>query len=261
MSTPALSISILNGQIKAAAFRRGTMTGGWDGPQSLVDFAGLAPILREATGKLRPAGKMVSVVVADPRLSDQFVDVPDIRGGTLRRLLDRQAQRLKAFPEPPVWSSQPALPSKNGKTMLLHLCPSPLLHQISRSCTEADLQLVRLLPTTAILAAHLKALPLQKDEVALLAAETARSTTIVVGGKDGRICLGRVLPHTWSSAPEKVSVDLTRSIGFAEQQSGVAVTSVWLFGANAEAPASSNPVRHQSPDQSQPGPAYSLLLG
>jgi hypothetical protein len=234
MSNTTLSVSILNGHIKAAGYRRGSMTETWDGPQSLVDFAGLAPVLREAAAKTRSTGKTVSVVFADPRLSDQFADVPETRGGTLRRLLERQAQRLKAFPEPAVWSAQPALPSKNGKAILLHLCPKPLLNQIARSCFEADLQLVRLLPTTAVLVAHLKSLPLQKDEVALLAAETGRSTTLVIGRKDGRICLGRVLAHTWNSAPDKVSVDLTRSIGFAEQQSGFAVTSAWLFGEGAE---------------------------
>jgi hypothetical protein len=43
--------------------------------------------------------------------------------------------------------------------------------------------------------------------------------------------LGRVLISRWHQQLESLAVELTRTIGFAEQQSGLAVGSVWLFGA------------------------------
>src|SRR5205807_4710217 len=97
--------------------------------------------------------------------------------------------------------------------------------ELAKDCEEAQLQLVRVLPTTAILANHLKSLPLAKDEVAVLAAETGLMTTVVVGRKDGRVCVGRVVRSNWNTEPERVAIDLTRSIGFAEQQSGLVVNS------------------------------------
>ena len=128
------------------------------------------------------------------------------------------------------WSCQAALPAKQHGTVLLHLCPKSLVDQLMQGCAASELRLVRILPTTAVLVNHLQSLPLQKDELALLAAETGNGTTVVIGRKDGRICLGRVLRSSWNSDLESVGVDLTRSIGFAEQQSGLTVNSViWLF--------------------------------
>jgi len=75
---------------------------------------------------------------------------------------------------------------------------------------------------------------LKRTKLALLAAETGPGITLVVGCKDGRACLGRVLRNSWNTDPDSVGVDLTRSIGFAEQQSGLTVSSVWLFGARAQ---------------------------
>jgi len=235
MKSNSLALSILNGQVRGVFLRRGAVQGAYDGPDSLADLTGLTPVLREASAKTGSDAKQLTIVIADPRLSDQLVEVPQVRGGMLTRLLERQAQRVKAFPADAVWSSQAALPTKNANAALLHLCPRPVRDQLLRNAREAQLELVRVLPTTAVLIAHLKSLPIQKDEVAVLAAESGRSITIVVGRKDGRVALGRVLSHTWVNAPERVITDLTRSMAFAEQQSGLPITSVWLFGEGAEA--------------------------
>src|SRR5215218_1740423 len=135
MSTPNLSISILNSQVKA--FRHGRKTAAWEPTQPLSDYTALSAMLRDAVTHTRADRKGVTIVLADPRLSDQLADVPETRGGTLRRLLERQAQRVKAFPEPANWSGQAGFSNKSGKSVLLHLCPKQLLDQISRSCFEA----------------------------------------------------------------------------------------------------------------------------
>src|SRR5687768_12500970 len=164
MNTPTFAISILNGQIKAVTFRRGKGTeASWDGPDSLADLTGLTPVLRDAVKKMQTEAKQVAMVIADPRLSDQLVEVPQVRGGMMHRLLERQAQRVKAFPGDAVWSSQAALPTKNSNAVLMHLCPKPVRDHLLQNCREAQLELVRVLPTTAILVSHLKSLPIQKD--------------------------------------------------------------------------------------------------
>jgi len=235
MKNNFLALSILNGQVRGVFTRRGNVQASYDGPESLADLTGLAPVLREASAKTGSDAKQLTIVIADPRLSDQLVEIPQIRGATLTRLLERQAQKLKAFPAEAVWSAQPALPIKNTNAVLMHLCPRPVRDHLLQNAREAQLELFRVLPTTAVLISHLKSLPIAKDELVLLAAESGRSITIVVGRKDGRVCLGRVLSHTWNNAPDRVMMDLTRSLAFAEQQAGVPVSSVWLFGEAAEA--------------------------
>jgi hypothetical protein len=236
MDKIALGISLLNGELKAAAFGKGTgAPEGVEGGGTGDDLAGLGAAVRGVVDKTGAGGKPVAVALAHPRLTDQIVEVPPVKGWKLERLLQRRAQMNKAFTGQAVWSHQAALPTKRGGAAWLHVCPKAVLEQLSAACAEAQLQLVRVLPTTAILANHLKALPLAKDEVAVLAAETGALTTVVVGRKDGRVCVGRVVRANWISEAERVGVDLTRSIGFAEQQSGLTVNSVWLFGAGASA--------------------------
>jgi len=94
---------------------------------------------------------------------------------------------------------------------------------------------VRVIPASAILQRQLTQLPLEPNEVALLAAETGGTTTVVIGRKDGQIYLGRTLGNSWNAHPERINVDLNRTILYVKQQFGAAVGSVWLFGEGAQA--------------------------
>lgn len=237
MDKIALGISLLNGELKAASIGQGSGMDTWESSASADDLAALGAVLAEAAQKTGANGRQASIVLAHPRLIDRVIEIPPAKGWKLDRLLHRRAQATKAFLGEAAWSRQEALPTKQHPAVFLHLCSKAVLDQLTKSCADAQLQLVRVLPTTAVLANHLKALPLQKDELALLAAETGTGTTVVIGRKDGRACLGRVLRSSWDADLDSVGVDLTRSIGFAEQEFGLAVTSVWLFGARAQVQA------------------------
>jgi hypothetical protein len=127
------------------------------------------------------------------------------------------------------------MPAKGVDSALVHLFPKQLFDQITAASRQVNGRLVRLLPTTTILANQLKELPIEKEELVLLAAETGPSTTIVIGRRDGRVCLSRILRGGWSTQADRVAVDISRTIGFAEQQTGLTVNSVWLFGPNVDA--------------------------
>ncbi len=237
MNKPLLCVSWLNGQLKAVAMQRGSAAGTWDRPDSLPDFAALAPVIAEAAAMTRPEGRHVAMVLAHPRLSHQVLEVPPAKGRTLDRIFERSVRTLKTFTGDPAWAAQPAMPTKNSDAALLQVFPQALVDQLAAACTQNGLQLVRLLSTTTVLSSQLKKLPLAKDELALLAAETNSTTTVVIGRGDGRVCLARTLINRWNQQLEPLSVELMRTIGFAEQQSGLVVGSVWLFGTGAQAQA------------------------
>ena len=78
------------------------------------------------------------------------------------------------------------------------------------------------------------ALPLEKADIAMLAAETGGSTTVVVGGYNGRLLLSRTLQGSWNQDPTRLAVDLSRTLLFVSQQFGVTVNKgIWLFGPGA----------------------------
>ncbi|PYI83713.1 MAG: hypothetical protein DME26_14535 [Verrucomicrobia bacterium] len=235
MEKPLFCLSWLNGQFKAMAVDRSGAVRSWDRPGLVADFTNFSTVLAEAGQKTRPEGKQVAMVLAHPRLSHQVVEVPPAKGRTLERILQRHVDRLKTFEGPAAWAAQPATPTKNSNALLLHIFPQSLVNELTSGCKQAGLQLVRLLPTTAVLSSQLNQLSLEKDELALVVAETGSATTVVIGGSDGRVCLGRVLRGHWNQQLDSLAVDLTRTIGFAEQQSGRVVSSVWLFGVGAQA--------------------------
>jgi hypothetical protein len=235
MEKNALCVSLLGGQFKAVALRKGAFDSRWEYPLAVDDMVLARAVLRDALLNTGAEGKSITMVLAHPRLIDQVIEVPPVKHRMLDRLLQRRADGMKTFTGDVSWSRQAAIPTRKGQGWLLHVFPKVLLDQLGRGCEQVDRQLVRVLPTTAVLAAHLKQLPIARDEVALLIAESGPTTTIVIGRNDGRVCLARVLQFSGAAHPDRLLVDLTRSIGFAEQQSGLTVESVWLFGESAEA--------------------------
>src|SRR6266496_938042 len=97
MTDTILSLSLLSGQLKAVAVRRGTVTGTWERPGTLEDFSTFSTVLQEAVAATHYEGDAVALVLAHPRLTQQLVETPPIRGGSLKNFLERRVAQLKTF--------------------------------------------------------------------------------------------------------------------------------------------------------------------
>src|SRR6266567_1460532 len=196
-----LSVSWLNNQFKAVAVNRGVVEGTWEHPGEADGVGNFERFLHEAVQQTGYRGQTVSLVLAHPRLVQQLMEVPPIKG----------AQRI-----------------------LLHLFPRLLVNQLIQGCKRNGLHLAAVIPPSAVLQQQLTQLQLQKAGAALLAAETGGSTTLVMGHADGQILLARTLPGNWNQDTERLAVDLNRTILFVHQQQEVATNhGVWLFGPGA----------------------------
>jgi len=233
MDKSILCLSWLNGQVKAVSAGNGAVLKTWARPDLAEDFSSFSTILREAALATDYVGTDVEVVLSHPRLTQQLVETPPLRGWNLRRFLDRQARQLKTFTTEAVFSYQPTLPTKNAKAVLLHLFPKPFLDQMVQGCEQADLRLSKVFPATAVLNHQFRELPVDGDEVVLVAAETGGNTTVVIGRKDGQIYLGRTLNSSWNIYPDRVNVDLNRTLLYVKQQFGAPVDNMWLVGTGA----------------------------
>jgi len=116
---------------------------------------------------------------------------------------------------------------------VLHLFPKLMLDQLVAGCHRNGLRLVLVTPASSVLHQQLARLPLEKGEVGLLAARTGTTTTVVIGRNDGQILLARTIAATWNDGPERLAVDLNRTILFVSQQYGFPVKGLWLFGDDA----------------------------
>jgi hypothetical protein len=230
-----LCVSWLNNQFKAQSIHRGEIEGVWECPWPVDEANGFAAALGEAIERTDYHGHTVSILMAHPRLVQQLVEVPPVKGPALKKILQRQAQQQKMFSGEAVWACQGSQPTKGPQRVVLHLFPKVLLLQLLQACRQHGLYLTSLLPASAVLHQQLRQLPLEKGEVALLAAETSGSTTVVVGGSDGQLFLARTLARNWNEGAERLALDLDRTILFVNQQCGVTVNrGIWLFGAVAE---------------------------
>ncbi len=251
-----LSVSWLNSQFKAMAVHRGVVEGTWERPGDIEGSGNFEALVREAVQKTGYRGMTVSLLLGHPRLAQQLSDVPPVQGSALAKLVQRQAQQQKMFDGEAAWAFQQAVSGKGSQRIILHLFPKLLLNQLVQGAQKNDLHLVSVLPPTAVLHGQLAQLPLEKDEIALLAGETGGSTTVVVGRSDGQVLLARTLTGNWNDSAGRLAVDLNRTILFVNQQYGLAVNSVWLFGPGAtekqpemqgqmQIPVKVSPVEHQ----------------
>ena len=92
-----LSVSWLNSQFKAIAVQRGVVEGTWECPGEIEGTGNFEALLREAVQKTGYRGQTVSLLLAHPRLAQQLVDVPPVRGSALDKVVQRQAQQQKMF--------------------------------------------------------------------------------------------------------------------------------------------------------------------
>jgi hypothetical protein len=233
--TTTLSVSWLNNQFKAVAVHRGRVEATWERPGISDGPGNFESFIKEAVARTNYHGHSVTLVLAHPRLVQQLVDAPPVKGAALQKIIQRHAQQQKVFPGEAVWASQTSPYGKGMQQVILHLFPRPVLNQLAQGCRRCGLDLTSVLPPSAVLHHQLTQLPVDEDEVTLLAAETGGSTHLVIGRRDGQILLARSLPGNWNDEPERLALDLNRTILFANQQFGsTVVQGVWLFGPGAE---------------------------
>lgn len=233
-ASTTLGVSWLNGTFCAQPLHRGTLGTPWTAPTPVNSSRELAAAFREATAKTGFEGTHVVLVFNHPRLAHHWIEVPSGRQSQLQRYFHRQAQQHKPFEGPAVWASQPTLSTKTSGGALLHLLPRQVHDELVSACESAGLHLAALVPLNEALRNHLGQIPLRSDEVALLATDTGSTTAITVAQGDGTPLLARTINESWNGEAKRLAVDLNRTLLFAQQQFGRAVSAVWLLGPDAE---------------------------
>jgi hypothetical protein len=134
----------------------------------------------------------------------------------------------------------------------LNLFPKALLDELTAAAEKAGFFLTTVMPVPALLQNQLTELPSKDTEIIALAAETGDSTTVLVGRSDGRVLLARTLASTWNGNLSRMALDLKRTLLYVNQQFGVNVSTVWLFGPNAAQHAPAVQEQVQLPVQPSP---------
>jgi hypothetical protein len=230
-----LSVSWLNNQFKAVAVHRGTVVGTWERPGETDGPDRFEAFVREAGQQTGYKGQTVSLVLTHPRLVQQLVEVPPIKGAALDKVIRRQAQQQKMFTGEAAYASQLSKSDKTTQRVLLHLFPKQLLNHFISGCKRNGLNLTTITPASGVVESQLSQLGIEKDEIGLVAAETGGSTTMVAGTGEGKLLLARTLSGNWNDELERLAVDLNRTVLFVNQQYTVTINKgLWIFGPGAD---------------------------
>src|ERR1044071_6625688 len=89
--TTTLSVSWLNNQFRAVAVHHGRVEGTWERPGISDGPGNFEAFIREAVARTNYSGHSVSLFLAHPRLVQQLVDAPPVRGAVLQKIIQRHA--------------------------------------------------------------------------------------------------------------------------------------------------------------------------
>ncbi|MGE3312953.1 MAG: hypothetical protein AB7O66_23535 [Limisphaerales bacterium] len=225
-----LGISWLGGQFEAVALHKGEVAGTWRAPDCCDDVEQFSDLARQAVEKTGFQGNSIHLVLSHAKLTHLLVEVPDARGPALKALVQRQVERLKSFDEPAAWTFEKSEPTKTSGSAIVHILPQAILQRLQFRAGQSGLQLASVTPPTGTLHAQLARLPLDGNQVGLIATDFQGSTTIVVGRREGPLFLARSLDGSRTRGASALVVDVNRTLLFVSQRFGTEIAGVWLFG-------------------------------
>ncbi|RME93635.1 MAG: hypothetical protein D6766_07820 [Verrucomicrobia bacterium] len=233
-SLTTLSVAWIFGRFEAVAITRGSVTGSWTAPEPVKEPGQFGAAVKKAALETGYHGSTVHLVLAHPKLSATHISTPAARGSSLERLLEREAEKEKTFDGPAAWCYQPTPTSKSGPGVLLHLFPAQMLDQLTRAVERsAGLTLVAAVPATAVLHAQILGLQVPLTDAIMVLANTGENSLMLVAQREGPVLLARSVPATWDKNLSGLLADLNRTVLYVNEQFGVELAAIFLFGNGA----------------------------
>jgi len=223
-----LGLAWLRGSLHASVFHRQAELGSWSSPHPVRSFGELEAALAAAIAALGFEGGEAYLLLEQAELLHRTEPAPPSSGKALRSHLASRVARHEKDRGKVLWCFQPMAMPRQEAACLLHLLPASFHARLDQAFAAHGLNLRRIFPLSVPLALELSA---SGGRPSLVAAETDGTTTIVVGGPDGRFAFSRTLDASWTDEPSRVGVEVNRSLLYAKQQLGASIERVRLLGA------------------------------
>ena len=229
-----LGLVWLHGALSAASFRRATLGPAWTAPAPVHTLEEFEAALDAALAALKFAGTDVFLILEHEKFGHLSEHAPAFSEHAARAYLRARVQRHEAGLEPVLWVSQRTVSARKESAFLLHLLPAPFYARLNGLLRDRHLDLTRILPLAVPLQLMLDKFTAATDQPVLLAAEAGAATTVMVGRAGSPLYFARTMQARWASDPARLAVEINRSLLYAKQQFGVAITRLWLLGAGLD---------------------------
>jgi hypothetical protein len=227
-STDQLGIVWLRGTLHVGVRRQRKTLGQWTSPTPVHTVEEFAAALDLALAELKFVGAETFLVFEGDQFVHQAEAAPAFSAGATRAYLQNKVTRYAKEKGPVLWVSQPAIGPKNEKAFILHLLPQAFYTQLRRVFLVRRLDLTRIFPMVVPVLREMSGFPLPRGAHALIAAEVADATIIVVAQAGGPLLFTRTILASLEAAPERVAIEINRSLLYAKQQFNASVDRIWL---------------------------------
>lgn len=227
-----------NGSLHAAAFRRQKMTQSWSCPTPIHTVDEFETVLDDALTQTEFVGTEIFLVLENEVFMHQADDIPVFSEGVLRNYLKNRIQRYEQEHGRVLWVMQPLIAMKQEQSILLHLLPRSFYDDLNRVLLKRHLDLTRILPLIVPLQYELNRIPAEKNTTVIVAAEVGTSTSVLAGRVGGPLLFSRTILADLNREPDRVGVEVNRSLLYTKQHFENAAASIWLMaqsGASATA--------------------------
>ncbi len=225
-----LSISWLHGEFRAGIIRGGLSSEIWTESRPVRSLDAFAGAVKIARSELNFRGKDVVLVYEDEDFRHQLESIPPASKSVQRRFLKRRVEQYEEESESLLWEHRPALAKKKDHNVILHLLHNETVVQLVRILTRLKLKLTRIVPVLALTQEVVSQSPGSNTDVLLVAMGLGSAVQIVVGRKDGQVYFSRTLLTDWRKDPERVELEINRSLLYARQKFLVSVNQIQLLG-------------------------------
>ena len=227
-SSDQLGIVWLRGTLHIGVRRQRKSLGTWSATEPVRTAEEFAAALDKALAELKFEGTDTFLVYEGEQFTHQPEAAPTFSAGAAKAYLDGRIARYTKERGPVLWVAQPTIGPKEEKAFLLHLMPQAFYNELRRVFLPRRLDLTRILPMVVPLQREMNGFPLARGTPALVAAELAEATIIIVAQSHGPLLFTRTILASLEEAPERVAIEINRSLLYAKQQFNVSVDRIWL---------------------------------
>ncbi|GMT41860.1 MAG: hypothetical protein IEMM0002_0271 [bacterium] len=236
MKKKILGVSFLYGRFKAVSIEKWGVGKSWEAPFMVKEANDMKEALATAVESTKYTGRDVTFVIEDKLLDHQFQKVPPMKQKDLSLYLSRKVAQEKKFEGEAIYSYSRTVSPKGGEVVSVNVLPKSFLDGIVTACRTLDLNIVRMVPMSVVLAQQIRNLSINDNEMAAVMTETGEKLPLVIGKTDGSMMLDRYLSRDVDGGKDasRISGEINRSIVFSKQQFGEKVSMLRLMGRFAE---------------------------
>lgn len=232
-------ISWIYEEFQAARLNNGKCVERWSASEPVNNLEDFSKALLTAVDALEMhKGGDIAVAYESDEHVHLFLDIPPMSVRDLEKYLERRVDQEKSFKDKAAWAYRATQHGDKGEGVLLHIMPADIRDTIMRLCDQSGLVPRHLVALTDVMADHFEDISDKRSQNVLLVALFESRVEMVVVTGEGEALLVRELGFHWNEGNmERLRRDLERTLLYAKQRFGDAVSNIMIMGVDAVAAA------------------------